>query len=322
MHIAPQIRDLIADPALLDRAQARHAAAVAGWQALPGTAPVLEAFAAFAEGTDLARLPALAALFGAAGDAADRFVRALTEAVLPALAAEPFGHLPLRHQSTPASATLLLAQQAAASLTLVVVTGPALAGMPAPRSAAFAPSEEWDVVVAGVGEGRLVERCPDGALVQHPLRLVPGLALGRDVEREALLIDAVPASLVLLRLNRRRSGATPVREFDLASGALIHQASSDPRESRMELAITLLGRMRRGDAAPLLAAIALERGRGDSLRWQALRESLGLDTAEGFRALVALARDADDPLAIPAGALRAQLVEQYPVLTELEPCLA
>jgi len=326
MHIAPEIRALIADPALLERAQERHLAALAEWQAGPGGADVLEAFAAFARGADLARCAPLAALFGADGRAAARFAQGLAAALLPALAAEPFGHVPLRHQSTPASATLLLAQEASATLTLVVIAGPALAKMPAPRSVAFAPAEEWDVVLAGSGEGRLVERLGEelveGALAQHPLELAPGVALGRDVAREALLVDRVPGSLVLLRLNRRQSGAVPVREHELASGKLIHQAASDPRESRMELAITLLGRMRRADAAPELAAIALEGGRGDSLRWQALRECLGLDTAAGFRALTTLARSVDDPLAVPAGALRAQLLEQYPVLAELEPCPA
>ena len=319
MHIAPEIGALIAEPVLLDRAQERHAAALAAWQAGPDAAPVLEAFAAFAGGAALARCPALAALFGGEGAAAG-FVGSLTEAILPAIAAEPFGHVPLRHQANPASATLLLAQEAGASLTLVAIAGPALARMAPPRSVAFAPAEEWDVVLAGTGEGRLVERLADGGLVQHPLALAPGLALGRDVEREALLVDRVPGSLVLMRLNRRRTGAVPVREHDLASGALIHQAASDPRESRMELAIALLGRMGRADAAPQLAAVALEEGRGESLRWQALRECLGLDTAAGFRALAELARRPGDGLAVPAGALRAQLLEAYPVLSEVESC--
>jgi len=321
MHVAPEIRALLADPSLLDRAQAHHDAAHAAWQAQPGTAAVLEAFAAFASGADLAVCGALAALFGEDGAGA-HFAASLTTALLPAIAAERFGHVPLRHQATPASATLLLAQEAAATLTLVVIAGPALARMPAPRSAAFAPSEEHDLVLAGTGEGRLVERRADDSLVQHPLRFAPGLALGRDVEREALLVDRVPGTMVLMRLSRRRAGVVPVREYELAGGRLIHQAASDPRESRMELAMALLGRMRRSDAAPTLAAIALEPGRGDSLRWQALRECLGLDTAAGFRALTTLARSDADPLAIPAGALRAQLVEQYPVLSELEPCPA
>ena len=55
----------------------------------------------------------------------------------------------------------------------------------------------------------------------------------------------------------------------------------------------------------------------DHLRWID-RECLALDTAAGFRALATLARLADDPLACPAGALRAQLVEAHPQLLSLE----
>jgi len=322
MHIAPEIQALITDPALLDRAQERHGAAFSAWQSQAGVAPVLDAFAAFAKGADLARCEPLAALFGDGGTSAGTLAASLVAALLPVLAAEPFGHVPLRHQSSPASATLLLAQEGRASLTLVVICGPAVARMGPPLSAAFAPAEEWDVVLAGNGAGRLIARGADGQLVANPLHLGPGVALGRDVSCEALQVDRVDGSLVLLRLNRRRAGAEPVREYELASGRLIHQAASDPRESRMELAVTLLGRMRRSDAVPDLSAMALEQQRGDSLRWQALRECLGLDTATGFRALTLVARNTDDPLAVAAGALRAQLLETYPVLGELEPCPA
>ena len=87
--------------------------------------------------------------------------------------------------------------------------------------------------------------------------------------------------------------------------------------------LALLGRMRRAEAAPTMAAMAREAG-PDGLRWQALREALALDTAEGFRALCHVARASDDPLAMPAGALRAQLVEAHPELLALEkqPCRA
>jgi hypothetical protein len=58
------------------------------------------------------------------------------------------------------------------------------------------------------------------------------------------------------------------------------------------------------------------------VRWQALRECLALDTATGFAALGRLAATTDDPLAAPAQALHAQLLERYPALAGVEPCPA
>ena len=70
------------------------------------------------------------------------------------------------------------------------------------------------------------------------------------------------------------------------------------------------------ELAPVLASIAQEDCAAD-LRWQALREGLGLDTAGGFAALARVAGQADDPLAAPAAALEAQLLASYPALEEL-----
>ena len=112
-----------------------------------------------------------------------------------------------------------------------------------------------------------------------------------------------------------------MREYALADGSLVHQAASDPEDSRTELMMALLGRMNRADAAPSIAGIA--RGEGSAaLRWQALRECLALDTRSGFEALDAVARDADDPLCSAAAALRARLIETYPQLREAAECPA
>ena len=107
----------------------------------------------------------------------------------------------------------------------------------------------------------------------------------------------------------------------LSDGALVHQAAGSPRDSRLELSAALLGRMGRKDAAPLLAAMAEEHGSA-ALRWQALRECLGLDSAAGFVVLCRLSQNAADPLAAHAGALRAQLLETYPQLAGACPCPA
>jgi hypothetical protein len=86
--------------------------------------------------------------------------------------------------------------------------------------------------------------------------------------------------------------------------------------------LAVLGRMGRADAAPALAEMA--RDGCEHVRWQAVRECLALDTAEGFRTLAAIARDPADSLAAQAGTLRAQLLEAHPQLAILEerPCPA
>jgi len=115
----------------------------------------------------------------------------------------------------------------------------------------------------------------------------------------------------------------PGREYDAASGRLLHRSAGRIGTSRREAIIALLGRMGRADAAPQIARVALDEG-DPSLRWQALREALALDTATGFRALASVARRGEDPLAAQAGALRAQLLETHPELAQLEtgPCPA
>ncbi|MBC2665784.1 hypothetical protein H7F51_09635 [Novosphingobium flavum] len=319
MQFNPEIRTDLSDPAGLQAQQAAHQAALDRWRASPPAAAVLDAFAAFAAGRPLSALPALAALFDGS-DRARRFAEGLAASFLPAMAAARFGQVPLRHSHSRAAATVMLAREGEASLSLVALDGVGLALQPCAASAAFAQAEEWDVVIAGTGQGRLAERHGAPGIAVHPLRLEPGVALGRDAAREALLVDAAHGTLLLLRLRRRRPGPEPVREFALADGAPLHQSVSCARESRHEIAVALLGRMGRVDAAPLLAEIAADPALGDMLRWQALRKCLALDTRAGFLAVVRLAWASGDPLAHAAGALRAQLIEAHPILAEIEPC--
>jgi len=122
--------------------------------------------------------------------------------------------------------------------------------------------------------------------------------------------------LVSLRLHRIASMPAPTREYALSSGALLRQSAGEIRASRQEAMLAVLGRMRRADAVPVMAAIAREPGDA-SLRWQALRECLALDTAAGFSALGDLACAPTDPLAAPAATLRTQLLAAHPELAGL-----
>lgn len=315
----PAISGLNRDPEPQARAQAAVSSALAEWRVREDVAELLGAFRRYADGEPLAALPALGRLFAEGGHYAGALVAPLVAGFCAALAGAPLGHVPLRHFTDGVISTLMIAREGPASLSLTAIDGVGLAARNArkpPASAAFSPTEEWDVVLAGTGAGRLVVR-RHGAPRIEPIRLAPGLVLGREGAREALLFDGAEGALVLLRLQRRQTGTEPRCEVALADGSLLAQASSNARESRQEVAVALLGAMKRADAAPHLAELALEQGRGEGLRWQALRECLGIDTAEGFRALTSLARRSGDPLAMPAGALRAQLIEAHPVLAEI-----
>lgn len=319
MITSSELAALIADPGKQRHAQTELGTALAAWHADPGVAPVLADFERYAAGTALGELPALAALFRECASGARRLVEPLLEAMCGALAGAPLGIVPLRHCADGTMSSLLLAHRGAAMLTLVAIDGAGLAARTPPTSVCLAEGEEWEIVLAGRGAGRLVER-RGGKLRAHPVDLAPGVAFGREAGREALVFDRVDGVLLGLRLQRRGDLTIPKREFALADGALLRQASASSRESRHEVAVALLGRMGRTDAAPLLAEIARDDRLGDSLRWQALRECLGLDTAAGFWTLTAIARAGADPLAVPAGALRAQLLEAHPQLAEVDLC--
>jgi hypothetical protein len=169
---------------------------------------------------------------------------------------------------------------------------------------------------------RIVGRTETGVeLAREQAVLGAGSVAHRNGRDMAQIFIRVPGIAVLLKLQRLDGSGALSCEYALDDGRLVHQAAGTPRDSRLELTAALLGRMGRSDAAPLLAAMAEEAG-SPHLRWQALRECLGLDSGTGFAALTAIARRSEDPLAVPAGALRAQLLEAYPQLAEVPACPA
>lgn len=309
MHLHPTIAALRSDDAPQRQAQSELFAAVAQWR--EQEAGVLAALERYGAGEDIGDCQALADLLSKGARAAE-FSGAFVRRTAQALVAAPLAHAPLRHFTDGSVSTLLLARAGRASLFLAAVNGTALAAQPRPRSVSYTASESREMILSGWARADLVSEHTEA------LDLSPGTAIHRDCTRQALILREVEGTLVLLRLLRRHADPVPTREVDLATGAPIHQAAATAEDSRAELMIALLGRMGRSDATPVLAGIARSEASPD-LRWQALRECLGLDTAAGFEALTALAHAADDPLTIPAGALRAQLVESHP---ELALCLA
>ncbi|WP_347303219.1 hypothetical protein V5740_00940 [Croceibacterium sp. TMG7-5b_MA50] len=317
MRIDPAIAALRSDRSLQQQAQAAMGATCAAWRADHAVAPAIEDLDRYGAGAPLEACPALEALFTGEQGAADAFADALLRHHLPALAERPFAHPAFRHSHAGALSTLLLGRAGRACLT-IHARDP---GRFDYDLAGYSDAVRYETVLAGEAEARIV-RChrePDGKphLFIENLRLTSGAAVALDLNSETLQVLATPIRTVTLRLQREAADPAPAREHALADGRLLRQASGSIRSSRQEMMVALLGRMKRGEAAPVLAEMACEPA-DPSLRWQALRESLALDTATGFTALVQLSRRAGDPLAPAAGALRAQLVEAHPQLLDLE----
>ena len=325
MIIHPELRALRGDDAPQRHAQQSLHRAMAAWRSRPEVEAMVSDMAHLAAGAPVEHCPALAALFAADGAAGQSLVAEFVGQSAKALGDAPLAHVPMRHFTDGCTSTLLLARSGPVTLSLIALDGIELMSRPEPRCMSFGPNDTWELILAGSAQAELVSCVPSGtrsaSLSRRAIALRPGSVVQRNGEHEARLVRSIAGTLVSLRLQRRRAGAGPIREYNLADGALVHQAAGDPRDSRIEMMLALLGRMQRQDAAPLMAELA-QSDASAALRWQALRECLALDTRTGFEALCAIARAPGDALAGPAGALRAQLIEAHPQLQELAQCPA
>ncbi len=310
-------RALGADGAPQRAAQAAMFAARNSWRGDRRWGDLLAAFTGYAQGGALGECEPLAQALTRL-DAALPLVAAFLGHMLPALAEHPLGQLPLRHLRDGGLSALVLAREGGAMLSLIAHEP----GQRALRSASFGEGERHELVLAGRAFGQRVQL--GEPLTCTPHDLLPGGSCRLDSARETLLIERVALRLVSLRLVRSPARPGTTREYELAEGRLIHQASGDLDESRRELMLALLGRMGRVDSVGLMARIALDHsgaggagGTSAHLRWQALRECLALDTSAGFRALAAIAGEGHDPLRDAALALQAQLLERHPQLAQL-----
>lgn len=325
MIIAPELQALRSDDAAQRRVQGAFGELVKAWRASPAFTGIDEQFHRYAQGAALDSLPLLAGLFDPADQSATRPISNLVARMVNFVAQNPLAHVPLRHQVDDQGAALVLCNSGGAVMLVQMIDGPGLDRRAAPGSVAFTPGDTFERVLAGRAETlevTLERELPGKAELGFAARRIrAGDVLRRDGSRQSQIVRKVDGALVSLKLQRRATAGTLAREFALDDGRFLRQAAASARETRLELAAALLGRMGRTDAAPLLAAMAQEQA-GQSLRWQSLKECLGLDTAIGFSALSAIAADQDDALASPAGALKAQLLETYPVLQGLLECPA
>jgi len=272
-------------------------------------------FRRFGAGAGLESCPVLEDIFAGSGQA-EALMQALASQLCKVMADRPFAHPPFRHGFKGSASSLLLAKSGRAQL-LLQAREPGEYLYPA---ACFTHSLRYEAVLAGCGKGVIARICGGQDAIRYcdeEVRLQRGVRLAFDCASESMLVTEVDRRLVTLRLEKTAADPRPGREYCRTSGRLLQQAAGSLATSRREMMTALLGRMHRSDAAPVLADMA-HREKDESLRWQALRECLALDSARGFCALSAIARNPQDTLSAAAGALRAQLVEAHPQLLELE----
>ena len=317
MRIGAGLHALRRDPAVQRAAQEAIERAKAAWLARPGIALLRRELARHGTGAVLEHLPGLCRLMRSQEDAAE-FCSGLVTAMTGVLSTHPFAQVPFRHQYSDRIALIPLLDEGRSILSLVLYE----VGDRTPAvSACFGSGERHELCLAGRAVVRGVSRVAGNrgqtniSIARRVLE--PGDVMAFDNARETKLVDSVSeGGLVQLRLSRAAENPPPACEYRLSDGALIHQAAGDRGESRRELAMALLGRMRRGYAVPAMQAAA--RSGAPHLRWQAVRECLALDTRRGFASLSAIADDPSDELAAAAVSLRTQLVAAHPQLGRLE----
>ena len=320
MRIDPALRALRTNPAPQRAAQSSLEDAKADWRNDSRNAAIFEDFRRYGAGVDLAECAALRRLFVEPEKSA-RVVSGLVSKLLPEIFAHPLGQVPFRHQYSGGMAIMQLAAAGEAAISLVMCERRANAARP--QTVCFTDSERHEIALAGAGTLQIVRRAQaaddQARLSCRPLAIGEGQSLSLSGMFDTKFIEFVEDRLVILRLSRTAAAPQASLEFRLSDGKLVHRASGNKGDSQHEMMLSLLGRMGREDAAPVMAEMTREGS--DHVRWQALRECLSLDTARGFAALSALARDAQDPLASDAGALRAQLIGAHPQLAICEKSL-
>lgn len=311
MRIDPQVAALRSDKALQRRLRLMMEDARCEWLKQPFISKIDAELAEYDAGLPLASLHGLSQLLRDHGTAA-RLVAQWCALFASRMKVEPLAQIPFRHGHSKGLSTIQLIGGSGASLSLL--TYEELDSSPSPKSALFADRDQLELVISGTGKAQIHQHCraKHTAIQSVELTLSPGVRVDSSGPMLTRTISAVEGAMVLLQLTRTPHNPSPSCELRLDDAELLRQASGDKAASACEMGIAVLGAMERSDAAPAIAALIAEGP--DHLRWEALRQTLGLNPHIGFAALTRMTRNRADPLNAPAKALHAQLLKSHPRL--------
>ncbi|MDP5103586.1 MAG: hypothetical protein NWP98_06635, partial [Erythrobacter sp.] len=183
-------------------------------------------------------------------------------------------------------------------------------------SALFEDCVVHEIVVAGAAKA-VVFRLDETRMTRTAVACMPGTRLTRSGPQEARQIVAVSQPLLLLQLTREAAAPAPSREIALDDTRLIKAISGSKQTSQQIMALGVLGALAHRPALGAMAQVVQDAEAARDLRWEALRQMLALDAAQGLGLLAAVANSLDDVLHTPAAALQRQLAAARPDLAAL-----
>jgi hypothetical protein len=243
-----------------------------------------------------------------AADCAERLLadgswaKALLAPLVQALEADPlFQPIVKFHRDGQRTAAVLF-DCPTASIAARVSNAAAMASMPAPRTIVFTGRiAVTRVVKAGGATLRRWDAVPDphqfgAAWRVHRAgahRLEDGAVYRTDGRTKAQAICDAASDVVTLVATIRTGAAPLMREYDMASGALVRVTDADDRPSRTAMLLRFLRVAGRADAGVCFEEAT--HARDFHLRWAAMREWLALDASRAApRLAVMAAADSSD----------------------------
>ncbi|MBV7264678.1 hypothetical protein [Erythrobacter ani] len=313
------IAALRSDPALQRRVRSRMSRAADEWRDQGIVQTIAAELQGYGSGCDLSDCQSLGELTTERA-VATSFADAWLKPMLHALQDEPLAEVQHRYRCSDGLTSVQLMQSGEATLSLLAYERRDQSGPEEPQTALFSDRESREIVLSGSARS-VLHRRENGTSAESKIATIhadwrEGCVIVMTGLHETRQVLDVRGSLVLLQLSRTPRRPRSSREFRLADGALMRSVSGDKSASEKQMALAVIGAMHHGLALDLMADRARDQNEDADVRWEAVRQTLALNTQRGMDLLAELRASPRDQLARPAADLEQHLFHTKPKLEE------